>query len=136
MLYRKPATFIAGRGTVMKTILLIEDDNDIRDTIGRLLRMTGYDVRSAANGQEGLERLREAPRPDLVLLDLMMPVKNGYEYAHEHRLDPNAFLVPIVVLSADRDLDSKKGQIAADAFLKKPVDLSTLLSTVSSFLDP
>lgn len=117
-----------------KLILLIEDDQDIRDSLELLLHMEGYQVRTASNGAEGLLRLRDIPPPDLVLLDLMMPVKNGYEYSAEHRQDPTHGNVPIVVLSADKDVDKKSSQLAAQAILKKPIDMHELLHAVSKHI--
>lgn len=117
----------------MKTILVIEDDKDIRDSLSTLLSMEGYEVRTANNGQEGLVALREPPPPNLVLLDLMMPVKDGYQYSEEHHQDAKLANVPIVVMSADARLDQKKEKLQARAYLRKPLDIDELLNMVQRF---
>ena len=117
----------------MRTILVIEDEKDIRDSIAQLLSMEGYSVRTATNGKEGLEALRQLPTPHLVLLDLMMPIKNGYEYNLEHRQDAAYSTVPIVVMSADGHLEQKKAKLDAQAYLTKPLDIDNLLETIQRF---
>ncbi len=116
----------------MKTILLVEDDDDIREIVGMVLEGAGYLVRMASNGQEGLLRLRELPKPDLVLVDLMMPIKTGYEYCCDHRADPECSQVPLIIMSADHAPTFENRSLKIDAFLKKPIDLQTLLDTVEA----
>jgi len=109
------------------TIVLIEDDEGIRDTMAALLEDEGYVVLQATNGAEGLERVRAADRLCLVLLDLWMPVMNGWQLLAEMRADERLSEVPVVVISAAGEQPPPFG---AAAFLRKPVRLEALLEAV------
>src|SRR5216683_349145 len=87
----------------MPQILVVEDDDAIRGLVSEVLRDDGYDVREASNGVEALDRVREQ-RPDLIVLDLMMPVMDGWTFVEECRPKPGCDDVPIVVTSASHDL--------------------------------
>jgi CheY-like chemotaxis protein len=108
------------------SVLLIEDDVDIRDSLQQVLEMEGYRVTPAGNGKEGLDALALGPAPCVVLLDLMMPVMNGWEFLQAKRDTPQAG-IPVVVVSAAGERTQAAG---AAAFLKKPVDLAVLLDLV------
>jgi two-component system chemotaxis response regulator CheY len=114
----------------IKTILVVEDDQNIRDTLRDALELEGYHVLVAVNGQEGLEKIRLLPQPSLVLLDMMMPIMNGREFLNavlaDHRLAP----IPVIIVSAD--IDATK-QIGAKAYMKKPADLDLLINWISTF---
>lgn len=117
----------------MKTdasVLVVEDDADIRTALADVLEEEGYDVRVAANGQEGLTELRREPRPRLVLLDLMMPVLNGWQFRKAQLDEPALAEIPVVIVSADATAGSEASNIGAAAFLQKPVELDELLNTV------
>ena len=110
-------------------VYVVEDDVDLRRTLGEALQAQGYDVVATANGAEALEALRrDDVRPCLILLDLMMPVMNGYEFRQEQRADPALAEIPVVVISAQA-----RGQVDADEFLPKPVALRRLLSVIARF---
>jgi CheY-like chemotaxis protein len=113
----------------VKTILVVDDELDIVDVLSDLLTAEGYRVITASNGREGLTRLAEA-RPDLVLLDRMMPVVDGAEMLRLMREDASLGGIPVVMMSAaeGRRLSQELG---CAAFLKKPFDLGTLLDTVA-----
>jgi CheY-like chemotaxis protein len=114
-----------------KRILIIEDDAPIRDSICELLEDEGYLVEAAANGQEALDMLRSLPAaPDLILLDLMMPVKDGFQFREEQRQDPALADIPIVIMSADGNVQRKVKQVGALSYLKKPVDIDAVLEAV------
>jgi DNA-binding response OmpR family regulator len=115
------------------TILVVEDDREIREAIVDVLEAEGYHVESAPNGKEGLSRLREIEkRPCLILLDLMMPVMSGGEFLAMARKDDALATIPVVIVSA---WPSEAAQIAGatQGYVKKPIDLETLLTTVSRF---
>lgn len=115
-------------------ILVVEDDHDIRDMLAFALRSEGYHVVGARNGQVAFEALRGGLRAYVTLLDLTMPVMNGHEFLDAVRggegLEPGA----IIVLSGDGDIARKTADLGLDGFLRKPVDLSTLLSVVKPFV--
>ena len=109
-------------------VLIVEDDPDIRETLQHLLQSSGYEAPAAANGREALDLLGTIPRPCLVLLDLMMPVMDGWAFLTA--LDQNDSLadVPIVIVSAYTD---KAGTLErAQQVLKKPVDINALMEVV------
>jgi len=113
---------------VARRVLVVDDDPDILDALSEILEVEGYHVQRARNGREALQRL-EQELPDLVLLDLMMPVMDGWEFARS--LDPGA-RPPIIVLSADRNVSAKAKEIGALGWLAKPFELSELLAAVRS----
>lgn len=114
-------------------ILLIEDESDIRTILKDALEWEGYRVYTASNGKEGMEILRGMPAPSLILLDLMMPVMNGWEFANALQTDRASRNVPIVALSAFSDPEK---EIRVEGFIKKPVDLDLLLALVREHCGP
>lgn len=106
---------------------MVEDDEDIRELLIGILRRQGYTVYGARDGREGLERLSKVPRPCLILLDLMMPVMNGFEFMDALREDDVLATIPIVVVSAYELGRNKEAYGWVAGRLKKPIDLSVLL---------
>ena len=117
-----------------RRLLLVEDDGELRSSLAELLRSDGYDVVGAANGSEALEYLKQAPTvPDLILLDLMMPVKDGWQFRIEQKRDPNISAIPVLAISAD---DTPKAvAIDAEMYLKKPFQYTTLLDAIRRVID-
>jgi CheY-like chemotaxis protein len=111
-----------------KLILVVEDDSAIRESITDVLEMEDFAVTVAENGAAGLEILRAGGElPDLILLDIMMPVMDGYQFREQQLQDPRLAAIPTVVLSADRNFHTNvQGKGFAHA-LKKPIDLDQLL---------
>jgi len=113
-------------------VLVVEDDASILDVVRSALEAEGYDVRTATNGQEGLERLADG-KVSLVLLDMRMPVLDGWQFAKE--LKRRAIDVPVVVMTAAQNARRWAEEIEADAYLSKPFDLDDLLDTVARHRD-
>jgi CheY-like chemotaxis protein len=109
-------------------VLVVEDDASILDVVRSALEAEGYDVRTATNGKEGLERLADE-RVSLVLLDMRMPVLDGWQFARE--LKRRSIEVPVVVMTAAQNARRWAEEIDADAYLAKPFDLDDLLDTVA-----
>ncbi len=117
-----------------KRILLIEDDDDIRDVLINLLEGEGYCVTGAESGLSGLHVLMESAPPDLILLDLMMEEMNGVQFRKEQkRLEPRLAGIPVVVFSADNKAVQTAGEMQAAGCLRKPADLNLLLSTIQQY---
>lgn len=112
----------------MSTILLAEDDLEIRDIVQELLEEKGYDVIPARTGKQALDFLSLDPRspPDLVILDLMMPIVTGWQVLEAIQHDPMLSKVPVVILTAM----SQDRPTGAAAFLRKPFQVEALLETV------
>jgi len=114
-------------------VLVVEDDRGIRDVLAAVLADEGYDVRQAANGREALAVL-ERWRPDAILLDLMMPVMDGWTFRREQRHRPAVAEVPVIVLSAVRDPRREAQELGAAGVLAKPFALTDVLETVGRIL--
>jgi len=113
-------------------VLIVEDDADLREMMAQLLSLEGFNTATVANGREALEYLQHNDmKPDVILLDLMMTVMDGWEFRRKQQADPSVAKVPVIVLSA---LDqSRAADVVADAFLKKPLDFDRLLQLVRSY---
>ena len=115
------------------TILLVEDDFDVREALAETLRDEGYDVHCAGDGEEALQYLRGGGRPGLILLDLMMPRMSGSEFRLVQKVDPELGRIPVVLLSADGRMEEKARVLETDGAIKKPIDLPDLLSAIERF---
>jgi CheY-like chemotaxis protein len=114
-------------------ILVVEDDDAIRETMREILEDEGYRVATAANGVEGLARLRaESARPAVILLDVIMPVMDGWGFREAQMRDPTLGAIPVVVLSSIGSVDAMASALRAAGHLKKPVSLSALLGVVAA----
>jgi CheY-like chemotaxis protein len=117
-------------------ILVVEDDADIREALAITLQSGGYEVGTAAHGREALDQLRHGRRADLIVLDLMMPIMDGWQFRREQQGDPRLAAIPVVIVSADGSVEKKATAIAAEGYIKKPIDPSVLLETVGMRLLP
>jgi CheY-like chemotaxis protein len=118
-------------------ILVIEDDPDIRETLRQVLEMQGYRVDVAAHGREGLDALARGLRPQLILLDLMMPVMNGWDFLAARRAQgrEETGRIPVVLISAVRNLEGQR-ELRDYPFVKKPLDLDMLLDAIERHAAP
>ncbi|HVS37484.1 MAG TPA: response regulator, partial [Gemmataceae bacterium] len=116
--------------TPHKRILLIDDNPATREATSMILAATGYCVALAGNGADALLRLREHRPPDLILLDLAMPVVDGRQFRREQQKDPALAAIPIVVFSAAEQAPEEAAALGACGCLVKPVDPSRLLQVV------
>ena len=113
-----------------KLVLVIEDDEAIRETMQLALEMRGYRVVTASNGQEGIEVLGALPKPCLILLDLMMPVMDGWGFVTAIEHDPQLARIPVVVVTA---FTKQAAKISARSVIAKPVPLDVLYDTVRTY---
>lgn len=118
---------------MVHTILVVEDDDDIRELVAEVLVQSGYRVAEAANGQEALEFLKEHEGPCVVLLDLMMPVLSGPELLEIMADDERLASLPVVVVSAVADRGKAPG---VRRFLRKPVPFDVLRAVVAEYCAP
>ena len=111
-----------------KGILIVEDDEDIREALALVLENEGYPVFSASNGKEGLDLFPTLPDLCLILLDLMMPVMDGFEFLVARKQDVKLSKVPVVVISA---FPERARELAADGCLKKPIQVNDILNYIN-----
>jgi CheY-like chemotaxis protein len=122
----------SGPGLARRPVLVVDDDKDIRETLQELIEDEGYEVSTARNGSEALERIRER-RPGLVVLDLFMPGMDGPEFRRRQLADPAVAGVPVVVISAAAGLEERVASMRPSAHLEKPIDLDELLHLISRY---
>ncbi len=112
-------------------ILLVEDDPALRATLAEALQESGYDVACATDGQDALAQLGSRPAPSVILLDLAMPVMDGWSFRAAQRNDPRLAAIPTVVLSGSLGVDPRAGdRLDPAATLPKPFDLDRLIETI------
>jgi CheY-like chemotaxis protein len=122
-------------GAVMPTILLVEDNEMNRDMLSRRLKRKGYEVLLAIDGQQGIDMCLSA-RPDLMLLDMSLPVKDGWQVAREMKASESLQTIPIIALTAHAMADDRQRALLAgcDDYDTKPVDLPRLLGKIEHLL--
>jgi CheY-like chemotaxis protein len=118
------------------TVLVVDDDPNIRKMVVAALRRDGYDFMEAPNGREALDMMR-AEHPDVVVLDLMMPILSGWDVLRERAEDPSLQAIPVIIISANRDPEVATAvSQGICAFLPKPFDIGTLSALVRSCIPP
>jgi CheY-like chemotaxis protein len=114
-------------------VLVVDDQDDVRDAIATLLETAGYDVSTAEHGRAALDRIkRQGERPCLILLDLMMPVMDGVEFRERQLADPDLATIPVVIVSAFGQHPRTTKVLRAEAYIGKPIDVDMLLENVAS----
>lgn len=113
-----------------KEILVVDDDLDLRTMIAEILSDEGYSVATAANGREALQRLQDGTRPSVILLDLMMPEMDGWEFRRRQLAEPQLAPTPVIVFTAHGNASDAAAELSAAAGLQKTVDLSGLLAAI------
>ncbi|HEU5365777.1 MAG TPA: GAF domain-containing protein, partial [Hanamia sp.] len=117
----------------MSTILVVDDDDSIRSLLEQELSEAGYLIEQATNGKQALECIRKN-RPDLIILDVMMPEMNGFDVAAILKNDPQTMDIPIIILSIVQD-KSRGFRIGVDRYLTKPIDTAQLFTEVGNLLE-
>ena len=113
--------------------MVVDDDSDGGNSLAVLLEVQGFTVTVARNGQEALDHLRAGPLPDLILLDLMMPVMNGWQFREEQLRDERLADVPVVVLSAVGEAAERQDLLGDVGYLRKPIDVDRLHGAIYRF---
>ncbi|HTL37270.1 MAG TPA: response regulator [Kofleriaceae bacterium] len=112
-------------------LLIVEDDPDIRESLGELLGAEGFEVSLADNGKSALDHLGACENlPQVILLDLMMPVMSGEQFRFAQLADARWATIPIVIMSAAQELDQTGERLKAAAVLKKPLGIDPLIDTL------
>ncbi len=117
-----------------KKIFVVEDSIDIQIPLRQIFESEGYTVEFANNGQEALEKLRTTMElPALILLDIMMPVMDGFQFREHQKADVRIGDIPVVIMSADANVKIKQDTIGAKHYLRKPINIDTLLEVVRKY---
>ncbi|MBX3187284.1 MAG: response regulator [Labilithrix sp.] len=115
-------------------VLVVDDNVDTRLTVELILSSEGYHVSTASNGVEALAQLRTAAvLPSVILLDLMMPLMDGYQFRAEQRSDPILSDIPVLIFTADGNAEDKAASLGAAGFLRKPIDLDVLVAEIAAY---
>jgi CheY-like chemotaxis protein len=115
-------------------VMIVDDDRAVRESIVEVLEDHDYLPMQAANGKEAIEQLRANPeRPSVILLDVMMPIMDGWEFRALQRNDPVLGAIPVVILTAHENIEAAASGMHADGALQKPLLIQTLLRTVERF---
>ena len=117
-------------------VLIVDDDDDIRETLELILASRGYRSMGASDGAEALALMRENPLPVVVLLDIMMPGMNGTQFRAAQLADPRLASVPLVVMTGDGRADQRAEALGAFRSLKKPLDIGDLIAVVRDARSP
>lgn len=118
-----------------KSVLLVDDDDDLRESLGLLLEMRGYAVALATDGEDALEKIRAGLDPCLIVLDLMMPRMDGFQFREEQARDERLREIPVVVCSAVFDAEAVAEQLRVNHYLTKPIDLNALLGLIRHYCE-
>ena len=113
------------------TVFIVEDDPDTREMLGKFLELEGFHVETAANGKQALDRLSSGLKASVIVLDLMMPIMDGWQFRREQVRNSALAAIPVIVVSAAGK--ERLANIEANSYLTKPIDLEELLREVSIF---
>jgi CheY-like chemotaxis protein len=112
----------------MKVVMLVEDDEEAREALGDLLEDAGYAVVLAENGSAAWKLLEQPGQScDVILLDLMMPIMNGWDFRRRQRADPRFASIPVLVMSAGAHMASVADELGTAGYLPKPIEIGVLL---------
>ncbi len=114
------------------SVLLVEDDAEVRTSVAEILELEGFSVDTAVHGQQALDKLRSGAAPNVLLLDLMMPVMNGLELLQHLRAESELRAPPVIVLSANRGYEAEDLGVAA--VVRKPFDVDALVGNIATVL--
>ena len=120
-----------------KTVLFIDDDEDIVDRLTEVFKLEDYEVLTASNGKEALNLLHHLPDselPDFIMLDYMMPVMNGEEFSEERNRDERMKYIPVVLMTANGDIESLKEKLHVNAYVEKPMNIEHVLNLAHFFV--
>lgn len=117
-----------------KKILVIDDEMDFADTLKQCLEMFEYEVKTASNGKEGLDILNEE-MPDLIVLDLMMPVMDGFEFYRIIKTDPKWHSIPVLIVTGRSDMEDTIEAVDVDEFMTKPLVLEDFICRVKPLVE-
>lgn len=126
------STGVTMSGEGKSAILVVEDEQDLRMTVAEVLRMEGYTVETASHGREALEVLEGGGRPELILLDVMMPVMDGHAFRRRQLEEPEYADIPVLLFTSSKEADPE--EFEAVGVLRKPVGIDDLVRAVNEHI--
>jgi CheY-like chemotaxis protein len=114
-------------------ILIVEDDSALREALTQVLSDEGYELLSARDGLEAINCLKKGNRPDVILLDLSMPVVNGWEFRMFQKRDPELARIPVILITAGGYSREEVAWLEPSALIPKPIELDVLLAVIRRF---
>ena len=118
-----------------KRMLVVEDEENVRESVAALLEVEGHEVLTADNGAEALAVLRNGPPVELIFLDLMMPQMDGWAFRARQLKQPEFRDIPVIVLSGAHKIEREIGALEPAAVLRKPVGIQELLDVIEQVMD-
>jgi two-component system, chemotaxis family, chemotaxis protein CheY len=115
------------------SILIVEDDPDLQEAMAVILDAEGYRIIAAGDGQEAIDRLRDGARPSVIVLDLMLPRKDGRQFRTEQLADPRFAAIPVIAYSGDARVAETARALRVQHWFQKPVDFGALLEAIASY---
>ena len=115
------------------SVLLVEDDRELHEAMTAILDAEGYRVIGAYDGQQAIDRLREGVRPSVILLDLMLPVKDGRQFRAEQLADPRLAAIPVIAYSGDDRVADAARALRVKHWFRKPVNFGAMLEAVAAY---
>jgi CheY-like chemotaxis protein len=119
----------------MSLVLIAEDNDEVREVLEEMIRAEGADVESVSDGAQAWERLRRAPYPCLVLLDMKMPILDGVGFLARRNADADAARIPVIMLTGSVELEGREEELNIQGFVKKPFDPKVLSGMVRAYCD-
>jgi CheY-like chemotaxis protein len=119
----------------MSPVLVVEDNEEVREVLAEILRAEGAEVACAADGAEGWALAAASPRPCLILLDLKMPVMDGLEFLRRRNADPELAKIPVIMLTGTEELAGRETELNFQGFVRKPFDPDRLMELVRQHCD-
>jgi CheY-like chemotaxis protein len=119
----------------MNLVLIAEDNAEVREVLEEIIRAEGAEVAAVSNGAEAWERVRQAPYPCLVLLDLKMPVLDGVGFLNMRNADPETARIPVIMLTGSIELEGREKELNIQGYVRKPFDPEALSRMVREYCD-
>jgi two-component system response regulator MprA len=117
----------------LHSILLVEDDQELHGAMTAILEAEGYRVIGAFDGEEAITRLREGARPSVVVLDVMLPRKDGLQFRAEQLADPALAAIPVIAYSGDAHVAEAARTLRVRHWFRKPIDFGAMLETIAVY---
>jgi CheY-like chemotaxis protein len=124
---------LANERSGMSPVLVVEDNDEVREVLAEILRAEGVEVACAADGREGWARATTAPPPCLILLDLNMPVMDGIQFLRRRNADPDLSRIPVIMLTGTAELGGREAELNFQGFVHKPFDPARLMDLVRRY---